>query len=121
MTILRENARFRQAQIHEQQPGVAILTSWKDIAHYFGKGVRTVQRWERELGLPIRRPKHTTKSTVLAVLDEVNDWVRSQQFSEERAGGVETESSELLRHIAALQAEVFELRRQLQIACAKTA
>jgi hypothetical protein len=58
---------------------------------------------------------------VLAVLDEVNDWVRSQQFSEERAGGVETESSELLRHIAALQAEVFELRRQLQIACAKTA
>jgi hypothetical protein len=121
MTILRENARFLQAPVPELQPGTSVLTSWKDIAHYFGKGVRTVQRWEKEFGLPIRRPKHTTKSTVLAVLDEVNDWIRSQQFSQERADGIETDSSELLRHIEALQAEVFELRRQLQIACAKTA
>jgi hypothetical protein len=33
-----------------------VLSSWKEIARHFGKGVRTVQRWERELGLPIHRP-----------------------------------------------------------------
>src|SRR5580704_3015628 len=109
MTILRENARFGEALTHEVPPGTAVLTSWKDIAHYFGKGVRTVQRWEKELGLPIRRPDHTTKSTVLAVLDEINDWIRSQQFSQERADGVGTERAELLRQIEALEAEVFEL------------
>lgn len=121
MTILRDNAHFRQAQIHELEPGAAVLTSWKDIARYFGKGVRTVQRWEKELGLPIRRPKHTTKSTVLAVLDEINAWIQRQQFSEQTAGGTEAERSELLRQIEVLQAEVFELRRQLQLARAKSA
>jgi hypothetical protein len=121
MTILTENARFRQAVIHELQPGTAVLSSWKDIAHYFGKGVRTVQRWEKELGLPIRRPEHTTKSTVLAVLDEINDWVHCQQFSQERADGTGSERAELLRQIEVLQAEVFELRHRLQIDCAKSA
>jgi hypothetical protein len=31
------------------------LNSWKAIAAYLGKGVRTVQRWERDYGLPVRR------------------------------------------------------------------
>ena len=30
------------------------LTGWKEIAGYFDKGVRTAQRWEAELGLPVR-------------------------------------------------------------------
>ena len=29
-----------------------IFSGWKDIANYLGKGVRTIQRYERELGLP---------------------------------------------------------------------
>ena len=33
------------------------LNTWKEIATYMGRGVRTVQRWERELGLPVRRPR----------------------------------------------------------------
>jgi hypothetical protein len=121
MTILTENDGYRQPQIYEVQPGITVLTSWKDIAHYFSKGVRTVQRWEKELGLPIRRPNHTSKSTVLAVITEVNDWVRSQQLSDGRADENELDRSALLEHIEALQAEIFELRRQLQMDCAKTA
>jgi len=35
-------------------PGGAVvpvqLNGWKEIAAFFGKGVRTVQRWERNLG-----------------------------------------------------------------------
>src|ERR1700691_4450004 len=33
----------------------AVLTCWKDIAQYVGKGVRTVQRGEKEMGFPVRR------------------------------------------------------------------
>ncbi len=32
-----------------------LLNSWKEIAAYMGRGVRTVQRWERDLALPVRR------------------------------------------------------------------
>jgi hypothetical protein len=31
------------------------LDSWKEIASYLGRGVRTVQRWECEEGLPVHR------------------------------------------------------------------
>ena len=34
-------------------PERKILNSWKEIASYLGKGVRTVQRQESELKLPI--------------------------------------------------------------------
>jgi phage terminase Nu1 subunit (DNA packaging protein) len=121
MTILTEDVRFRRLQICELQPGINVLTSWKDIAKYFGKGVRTVQRWEKEFGLPVRRPKQSGKSTVLAVLTEINEWIQSQSISEGHAGSSEQDHSELLRHIEALQAEVLVLRSELQMACAKTA
>jgi ferredoxin len=29
---------------------IEVLSSWKDIAKYAGKGVRTVQRWCQEIG-----------------------------------------------------------------------
>jgi hypothetical protein len=29
------------------------LNGWKEIAAYVGKGVRTVQRWEKAHGLPV--------------------------------------------------------------------
>jgi hypothetical protein len=55
-----------------------ILTSWKDIAKYLGKGVRTVQRWERELGLPVRRPDNG-KHVVVAVSDDLDAWITNLQ------------------------------------------
>ena len=38
------------------------LDSWKEIAAYLGRGVRTVQRWEREEGLPVHRLAHESDS-----------------------------------------------------------
>jgi hypothetical protein len=32
-----------------------ILNSWKEISHYLDRNVRTCQRWEIELGLPVNR------------------------------------------------------------------
>ena len=34
------------SSISSQPPSV--FTSWKEIACYLGKGIRTVQRWERD-------------------------------------------------------------------------
>ena len=61
-------------------PGISVdrptvLTCWKDIAKYMGKGVRTVQRWEQEFGLPVRRPLGTNKKAVLARPRDLDAWV----------------------------------------------
>jgi phage terminase Nu1 subunit (DNA packaging protein) len=53
----------------------AVLTSWKEIASYFGKGVRTVQRWERQFGMPVRRPNQKTKGVVCATCSELDRWL----------------------------------------------
>jgi phage terminase Nu1 subunit (DNA packaging protein) len=56
--------------------GERVFTSWKEIASFFGKGVRTVQRWERKFGLPISRPT-AAKNVVLATESELREWIRS--------------------------------------------
>lgn len=56
-----------------------LLTCWKDIANYLGKGVRTVQRWERDFGLPVRRPNGVHhKSAVIAHASDLDAWMGSQ-------------------------------------------
>jgi hypothetical protein len=56
-----------------------VLSSWKDIARYLGKGVRTVQRWERQLGLPVRRPVGASqKSAVLLYRRDVDAWLATR-------------------------------------------
>ncbi len=60
----------------------SVLTSWKEIASYLGKGVRTVQRWERQLGLPVRRPVNCAqKRIVLARRADLDAWI-AQHWSE---------------------------------------
>ena len=53
-----------------------ILNSWKEIAAYIGRGVRTAQRWERDLALPVRRPRGKKRSAVIAVPSEIDAWLR---------------------------------------------
>src|ERR1700723_2846621 len=56
-----------------------VLSSWKDIARYLGKGVRTVQRWERHLGLPVRRPIGASqKSAVVLYRGDVDAWLATR-------------------------------------------
>jgi hypothetical protein len=52
-----------------------VLNSWKEIAAYMGRGVRTVQRWERELGLPVRRPRGKERSAVIALTTDLDQWL----------------------------------------------
>lgn len=50
------------------------LNSWKEIAAYLGKDVRTVQRWEAREGLPIHRKPHDKLSSVYAYEAEIDSW-----------------------------------------------
>jgi hypothetical protein len=52
-----------------------MLSSWKEIAHFFGKGVRTVQRWEKTLDLPIHRPPGAPSNVVLARTSDLEEWM----------------------------------------------
>jgi hypothetical protein len=59
-----------------------ILSGWKDIANYLGRGVRTVQRYERELSLPVRRPAGKSKGSVIARQSELDTWVASSRLTD---------------------------------------
>ncbi len=52
-----------------------MLNSWKEVAVYLGRGVRTVQRWEIDLGLPVRRPRGKPRSAVIALKTELDSWL----------------------------------------------
>jgi hypothetical protein len=58
-------------------PERARLNGWKEIASHFGRGVRTVQRWERELQLPVRRIDTGRGQVTYAFVDELDRWRES--------------------------------------------
>ena len=55
-----------------------LLNSWKEIAAYLNRGVRTVQRWEADLGLPARRPQGRGRSAVIAMRSEIDAWLKTR-------------------------------------------
>jgi TolB-like protein/Tfp pilus assembly protein PilF len=53
------------------------LDSWKEIAGYLNRSVRTVKRWEREEGLPVHRHLHRSLASVFADKVEIDAWRQS--------------------------------------------
>jgi len=49
------------------------LNSWKEIANYIGRGLRTVQRWEELYGLPVRRV-NGSRGAVISTRTEIDAW-----------------------------------------------
>ncbi|HLJ18177.1 MAG TPA: hypothetical protein VKV15_27040 [Bryobacteraceae bacterium] len=47
------------------------LDSWKEIATYLGRAVRTVQQWERSEKLPVHRLQHSKYGSVYAFRSEL--------------------------------------------------
>jgi len=68
------------------------LDSWKQIALYMGRGVTTVQRWEQEEQLPIRRLPHAKKGSVFAFKRELDAW-RAKRAEIRTSGGPEKEAT----------------------------
>lgn len=52
------------------------LDSWKAIAEYMQRDLTTVARWEKTLGLPVRRVGGTGRS-VFAYTSEIDEWLRT--------------------------------------------
>ncbi len=50
------------------------LSSWKEIADYFDVSVRTVQHWEEQRGLPVRRLPGGGRGRVFASISELEAW-----------------------------------------------
>jgi len=55
------------------------LDSWKEIADYVNRKVRTCIRWNKELGLPIHRiNKKSKRSRVFAYKKEIDQWFKKR-------------------------------------------
>ncbi len=57
------------------------LDSWKEIASYLRRDVRTVQRWEKKEGLPVYRHLHDKLGSIYAYRNELTDWFNTRQQS----------------------------------------
>ncbi len=53
------------------------LDSWKAIAQYLDRDIRSVQRWERDRGLPIHRLPGQKGGAVFAYERELDEWLGS--------------------------------------------
>lgn len=54
------------------------LDSWKEIADYLGRDVRTAVRWEKDKGLPVRRLPGGKRQSVFAFTAEIDAWLLQQ-------------------------------------------
>jgi tetratricopeptide (TPR) repeat protein len=59
---------------HPSNRDVGRLDSWKEIANYFRREVRTVQLWEKREGLPVHRHFHKQLGSVYAFRSELDAW-----------------------------------------------
>lgn len=55
------------------------LDSWKEIAAFLKRDVRTVQRWEKLAGLPVHRHAASRLRTAYAYRSELEAWWRDQR------------------------------------------
>src|SRR5947209_18893102 len=79
MIANRRSTRPRPERVIAAMPEPHILNSWKEIATYLGRGVRTVQRWEATLEMPVHRPAGKSRSAVIAMPDELQQWLRAKR------------------------------------------
>ncbi len=97
-----------------------ILTSWKAIAAYLSCGVRTAQRWEMEMALPVRRPGGSSRNIVLAVTEELDEWVKQKPVVEPGVDNLVVRQAQLRRELGELRIRqrqlVAELRGSLLMA-----
>jgi hypothetical protein len=88
-----------------------VLSGWKDIANYLGKGVRTVQRYEQELALPVRRPAGRSAGSVVATKAELDAWICASPIRETFDLTKPQAVSEYASSTAALKEGIAEMKR----------
>ena len=76
-----------------------------------GKSIRTVQRWERELELPVRRP-HGRSGIVLADADELDNWFHQQGEHIPSLSSLHHDFARLAELTSRLEQQAAELRKR---------
>lgn len=76
-----------------------VLNSWKEIAAYVGRGVRTLQRYERLFGFPIRRPNNGKHSSVMALPEEIDEWLQRTARRAPAPNGQQHDRTRALRDV----------------------
>lgn len=71
----------------EDRPVSVRLDSWKEIAGYLNRDVRTVIRWEREKALPVHRVPGGKRKAVFAYAAEIDAWLASGRANGNHANG----------------------------------
>ena len=71
------------------------LDSWKEIASYLRRDVRTVQRWEKKEGLPVYRHQHDKLGSVYAYKPELTAWFTTRQPADETAARQRTQPEKI--------------------------
>ncbi len=61
-------------------PSEGRLDSWKEIALYLHRDVTTVQRWEKQEGMPVHRHLHHKRGSVYALSSELDAWRQSRKL-----------------------------------------
>jgi TolB-like protein/Flp pilus assembly protein TadD len=92
------------------------LESWGEIAAYLRREIRTVQRWERYQGLPVRRLLIGKLGSVYAYRSELDKWYRERQPQPEN-GEEDTEKAgngEVVAHVT-VSTEVDKQKSQGQV------
>ncbi len=89
------------------------LGSWKEIATYLGRSVRTVQRWEVVIGLPVHHASGSHRS-VLAYPSELSDWITGNRAKPMANRDIREQSAILRARARKLRKEVTRNIRTLQ-------
>ena len=100
------------------------LSGWKEIANYLGRGVRTVQRYELQLQLPVRRPAGRPWGSVVATKAELDAWIKaspirdvfrlSQKSSQDEYRGCADEIKRGLDKMMQLRDQMYALRGEVR-------
>jgi hypothetical protein len=101
------------------------LNGWKEIGSYLGRTVRTAQRWEAQLEMPVHRPATKKRTAVIAYPHQLDSWlVRncSRLDSCEDYEGIDSPAdiATLNEKLLRLQREADQLAREIKRARGET-
>jgi tetratricopeptide (TPR) repeat protein len=71
--------RFLRKSASSNESAKDRLDSWKEIAAYLRRDVRTLHRWEEDEGLPVHRHLHKSAPSVYAYRSELDEWWNKRQ------------------------------------------
>ncbi len=90
-----------------------LLRSWKEISAYMALGIRTVQRYEAKLGLPVHRVPGAS-CAVWAFSNEIDDWLKRPITIRRREGTVSPSEESLGPADAAIASDTRSYAKRTQ-------